>query len=187
LGSPWYTREHFEAIRGRRGGILEQFRYLLTEIIMKKILLAALTAISLAAPAVSQADPWRGEHEIHRFHEHDMGVWRGGRWYHGWYNGVFGWYWLVGGIYYPYGAPVYPYPDPYVPSTVVVTQQPQVVVTQPPQKVVIEAPAQPPATVVQPQTANVWYYCESSKTYYPYVNQCAEGWKQVPATPPTPH
>jgi hypothetical protein len=157
------------------------------EIIMKKTLLAALAATVLLAPAVSQADPWRGEHhEIHRFHERDMDVWRGGNWYRGMYRGAFGWYWVVGGVYYPYAAPIYPYPDPYVPSTVVVTQQPQVVVTQPPQKVIIEAPAPPPTTMVQPQSANVWYYCESSKTYYPYVSQCAEGWKQVPASPPTP-
>jgi hypothetical protein len=28
-----------------------------------------------------------------------------------------------------------------------------------------------------------WYYCESSKTYYPYVSECREGWRAVPATP----
>jgi hypothetical protein len=30
----------------------------------------------------------------------------------------------------------------------------------------------------------VWYYCDSAKGYYPYVSQCPEGWKNVPATPP---
>lgn len=46
-----------------------------------------------------------------------------------------------------------------------------------------EAPvAQAPAT--PPPAPATWYYCESSKTYYPYANQCPEGWKQVPATPP---
>lgn len=35
-----------------------------------------------------------------------------------------------------------------------------------------------------PQAGVNWYYCESSKTYYPYVSQCAEGWKTVPAAPP---
>jgi hypothetical protein len=34
-----------------------------------------------------------------------------------------------------------------------------------------------------PQAAN-WYYCDSTKTYYPYVTECKEGWRQVPATPP---
>jgi hypothetical protein len=50
------------------------------------------------------------------------------------------------------------------------------------------APAAPPAPPAasapsQPAAAN-WYYCESSKTYYPYVSECREGWRQVPATPP---
>jgi hypothetical protein len=31
--------------------------------------------------------------------------------------------------------------------------------------------------------SGVWYYCESSKTYYPYVSECKEGWRAVPATP----
>jgi hypothetical protein len=44
-------------------------------------------------------------------------------------------------------------------------------------------PAQ--AAAPAPQSAGaVWYYCESSKTYYPYVSECKEGWKEVPATPP---
>jgi hypothetical protein len=34
-----------------------------------------------------------------------------------------------------------------------------------------------------PQAAS-WYYCDSTKTYYPYVTECKEGWRQVPATPP---
>ena len=29
-----------------------------------------------------------------------------------------------------------------------------------------------------------WYYCAESKTYYPYVNQCAGEWQRVPAQPP---
>lgn len=28
-----------------------------------------------------------------------------------------------------------------------------------------------------------WFYCEASKTYYPYVKQCAAGWREVPARP----
>jgi len=35
-----------------------------------------------------------------------------------------------------------------------------------------------------PGSGGVWYYCTASKSYYPYVAQCAEGWKTVPATPP---
>jgi hypothetical protein len=35
-----------------------------------------------------------------------------------------------------------------------------------------------------PSASATWYYCESSKTYYPYVSECKEGWRAVAATPP---
>ena len=48
-----------------------------------------------------------------------------------------------------------------------------------------DAPGQATAPATAPQGGSaVWYYCESSKTYYPYVSECKEGWKEVPATPP---
>lgn len=28
------------------------------------------------------------------------------------------------------------------------------------------------------------YYCEEAKAYYPYVQQCPGGWRQVTPTPP---
>jgi uncharacterized protein DUF6515 len=51
------------------------------------------------------------------------------------------------------------------------------------------APGTPPAAALGPQAAapaaaGNWYYCDSSKTYYPYATQCPEGWRTVPATPP---
>jgi hypothetical protein len=53
------------------------------------------------------------------------------------------------------------------------------------------SPAPPPGpqatpTPGAPATAGpgTWYYCESAKGYYPYVSQCKEDWKVVPATPP---
>jgi hypothetical protein len=58
-----------------------------------------------------------------------------------------------------------------------------------------QAPPAPPAPAAQaapaapaaPAAASTWYYCDSSKTYYPYVASCKEGWKAVPASaPPTP-
>jgi hypothetical protein len=64
---------------------------------------------------------WHGD--IHQFHEHDVNIWRGGRWYHGRHGGRSGWWWIVGGIWYFYPAPVYPYPDPYVPPVVVAPPQ----------------------------------------------------------------
>ncbi|MFT4048199.1 MAG: OmpA family protein, partial [Solimonas sp.] len=65
-----------------------------------------------------------------------------------------------GPYYYPYGywGPYYDYPP------TVVYQQPDVVVQAPP--------------------TTYWYYCDSAKAYYPYVQQCPEGWRAVPANPP---
>jgi len=53
----------------------------------------------------------------------------------------------------------------------------------PPPVATAPPPAAPPtgATASAPGT---WYYCESAKTYYPYVAECKEGWKPVPASPP---
>ena len=45
-------------------------------------------------------------------------------------------------------------------------------------------PAQAAVPAVPQAGSAMWYYCESSKTYYPYVSECKEGWKEVPATPP---
>jgi hypothetical protein len=129
---------------------------------MKKVILALLPFVLLAAalPVFAQPRPgWRGG-----FHEHDIVVWRGGHWFHGWHGPRVGWWWIVGGAWYWYPAPVYPYPDVYTPP------------------VVVQAPAAPPP---QPQTLpQTWYYCDRPAGYYPYVPECASGWKTVPATPP---
>lgn len=151
--------------------------------IIAGIIVAVLLVISL--PALAQhREGHRGGHreghwqgrEIHRFAEHDQGVWRGGRWHHGRHAGRLGWWWVAAGTWYFYPTPVYPYPDPYTPSVTVINQQPPVVVA--PQA---NAPDQPPA--------QLWYYCDSAKGYYPYVPSCLEAWRPVPAQPPqtTPH
>ena len=31
----------------------------------------------------------------------------------------------------------------------------------------------------------VWYYCDSTMSYYPEVLVCKEGWRMMPAIPPT--
>ncbi|HTO51213.1 MAG TPA: DUF6515 family protein [Burkholderiales bacterium] len=63
----------------------------------------------------------------------------------------------------------------------------------------VAAPPTAPGAVAQapppPQAAptpggapsGTWYYCESAKTYYPYVAECKEGWRPVPAAPPPTH
>ena len=75
--------------------------------------------------------------------------------------GVGPWWW---GPAYPYYA--YPY---YAAPPVVVRQSPPVYIPQQP-----------------PQPPTYWYYCPNSRTYYPYVNECASGWLTVvpPTSPP---
>lgn len=38
-----------------------------------------------------QQESWH-EHDIHRFHKHDLGIWRGGRWIHGRHQGHYAWW-----------------------------------------------------------------------------------------------
>ncbi len=138
----------------------------------KKIALAlSLTAAALAvsAPASAQHMHGAGPHaawhgDIAHFHEHDWAVWRGGRWNHGWHNGVFGWWWFAGGLWYPYPAPIYPYPSPWEPPVAVVT----------------------PGVAVAPPATRYWYFCRPSNAYYPYVASCGQAWEQVPAQPAPP-
>jgi hypothetical protein len=151
---------------------------------MKLYLKSILTGLALLAilPTAALADGrnrggpgWHGN--IRSFGHHDINIWRGGGWRHANYGGRLGWWWVVGGAYYFYPQPVYPYPDPYQPPVVVVEQQPQVVMA--PQAAPVYAPQQ-----VAPQAAaQVWYFCDASQTYYPYVASCAGGWRTVPATP----
>ncbi len=81
------------------------------------------------------------------------------------------------------------------PNGYVVVAPPTGPVNETPPQTYISAPPQatPPATspppvsdnqASHPPAAGYWYYCESSKAYYPYVNECREGWRQVPANPP---
>ena len=37
---------------------------------------------------------------------------------------------------------------------------------------------------VSPEASQVWYYCASSRGYYPYTRACPEGWQTVPVRPP---
>ncbi len=109
---------------------------------------------------------WGGERDIRHFEDHHLTVWRSGRWHHGMHEGRLGWWWIAAGTWYFYPGPIYPYPDPYIPPVVVVQPVPQA------------------ATPSLKPPAQNWYYCEASKSYYPYVSSCPAGWKTVPATPP---
>lgn len=87
-------------------------------------------------------------------------AWGGYGGHHGYgYHGYGGHYGFGYGHYgYGYGYPYYSYSVP-----VVIQQEPQVYVQQDPQP--------------------YWYYCENAKAYYPYVQQCPNGWIKV--VPPT--
>ena len=57
-----------------------------------------------------------------------------------------------------------------------------------PPAVIVAPPAAPPVYVERndapAQSQGYWYYCETSRGYYPYVKECPGGWKAVPPAPP---
>ena len=81
--------------------------------------------------------------------------------------------------YGPYPYWYYPPPPYYVYSPPpVVVQEPPVYVQQQP---AVTGPPAPPAPAAQSQTVEAyWYYCPSSKGYYPSVQTCPEPWVKVP-------
>ena len=92
----------------------------------------------------------------------------GGHWFHGWHGGAYGWWWFNGGLWWPYyawGYPYwwgYPYPSYYA-----------------------EPPADAPGSYgAMPAPQQSWFYCEAAGGYYPQVQTCPGGWRQVPAAPP---
>jgi hypothetical protein len=85
---------------------------------------------------------------------------------------------IGGGV--PYYYPIAPAPYYYGP--------PAVIVEPPPAPDYIEqgqpqGPVNAPGGETDTQQANsdTWYYCDDSRTYYPYVKQCSSGWRAVPA------
>ena len=81
-------------------------------------------------------------------------------------------YWGPGWGY--YGAPAVAY-TPFVTQERVWVESDAAGATPP--------PAAAPAP--NPNTQQWWYWCASSRGYYPYVSSCAEGWQRV-APQPTP-
>jgi hypothetical protein len=69
------------------------------------------------------------------------------------------------GVPYYYPPPYYYYPPPPV-------------VAPPP---IYTAPTYAP-TYVQPPP-QLWYYCDNPPGYYPHIQYCASGWREVPARP----
>ncbi len=76
----------------------------------------------------------------------------------------------------PYGAGYgYPYAAGYYSPPVIYAPPPVVGYAIPSQSLVLAA---------QPQ-APIWYYCEASAQYFPYVQSCPSGWQTRPAMPPS--
>jgi hypothetical protein len=99
------------------------------------------------------------------------GGWRPAAYGPGW-GGAWGPGWR-GGYYGPgYG---YPYATGYYAPPVVYAAPPVVTYATPQQPMVLASQPQPP----------VWYYCETSGEYFPYVQSCASGWQTQPAVPPS--
>lgn len=76
------------------------------------------------------------------------------------------------GVYFGpvWGPTFYPAPIYYPPPQVIVVPPP------PPQpQVYIEQQVAPAAPIEQ----SYWYYCASSKAYYPYVKMCKTEWQKV--------
>jgi len=81
----------------------------------------------------------------------------------------------VAGVPYYYANDVY-----YIqqPGGYAVAEPPMMASQNPP------PPATAPTSTAPPSSPGTWYYCASAKAYYPYVTECKEGWRSVPATPP---
>ena len=76
-----------------------------------------------------------------------------------------------------YFASRYYYPPDYYypPSPPVYIEQPAPYAVPPQSQV-------PPQA--QPQSQAYWYYCASSRAYYPHVQTCSSGWQRVAPQPP---
>jgi hypothetical protein len=137
--------------------------------------ISALTLIPVDSEAQARGSGTRGHFSGSRSYSHSYS--RGARF------GVFvgapiiasPWPYAYSYPYYGYGS-YYPYYAPYAPPAVYVQEQPAVYVEQ-------QAPAAPPAPSVQnapqAQPQQYWYYCQDSKTYFPYVPKCVTPWQRV--------
>jgi hypothetical protein len=90
---------------------------------------------------------------------------------------------ISGGV--PYYYPVAPVPYYYGPPVIVAPPPPQAPdYIEQGQPVQGAANAQPGEMASdQQENSDTWYYCDASKTYFPYVKECTSGWRSVPAQP----
>jgi hypothetical protein len=138
------------------------------------VLSAALAALCAAsAPALAARGHGGGGH------------WGGGHWGGGHHGGHWGWgagaviggALVAGALLSPwYYRPYYYYPS----YTVVEYPEPTVYYQQ---------PVAPAAVTVAPSApadaGNWWYYCNDTRSYYPYVQSCASQWQRVAPQAPS--
>jgi hypothetical protein len=141
-----------------------------------------LISSSLSLPAAAQHHGSGGGHSGGGGHVgggHVGGGGHGGVGWQGGHGGGYGWWGLGLGLGLGWEAAFIgnPYLDyPYTPPTVIFEPPSQPLA---PQGTMVVAPPNSPPT-------SIWYYCDSFKSYYPYVTQCPEQWRMVPAVPPEP-
>jgi hypothetical protein len=134
---------------------------------------AVIAALAMNVPLAHAQHPVGGLHggyhgpdfhsrDFGRFSPVERGIWRGGRWQHGWHDNRFAWWWIAGGGWYFYPEPIYPFPT-YVPPAIVVQQAPPMPSGLPP--------------------SQFWYFCDTPQGYYPYVAACNGPWREIPAPP----
>jgi len=135
---------------------------------LKPTLLVIALALPLLVSNTATADRYSGGGG------HKGGYYWGGGHYGGYYGGYYrgGLGISIGG---PFWGPSWYYPSYYYPYYAPA----------------VEVPSTPPVYIERSEPADdstlsdVWYYCPESKTYYPYVEECPDGWQTVPAEPPS--
>jgi hypothetical protein len=127
----------------------------------RKFVLAGALAAACAASAPALAQRHHGG---------------GGHWHGGWGWGagaVIGSAIVASALVSPWYYPSYPsyYYGPAYPTVVeIAPPAPTVYYQQPSAPAVAAAPA---------DSGNWWYYCNESRTYYPYVKECPSPWQRV--------
>jgi hypothetical protein len=128
----------------------------------------ALLAITIAGSALADGPRGhypQGQHRGYQGRQHDSSSWVAPLLFLGLAGAV------IGAAASQQSAP--PPPQPVYVTPPVTYIQPAPVYVAPP--VAMPAPA--------PQPANAWYFCRSVGQYYPYTQNCPEGWQLVSPTP----
>jgi hypothetical protein len=123
-------------------------------------MIAVLLVLS-TVPAYADRDGHGYKRHGYRSHGH-RGHWHRGHWHGGLHRSGGVRLFISPGLVVPFGGYWEPYPHPPV-------------VIAPAPRLYLDAPPPPP---------QYWYYCDAAQAYYPYVQACPGGWRQVSPTPP---